>query len=449
MKRFISVTVCLLLVMNIAGCASDKKEEEKHPAAESEEVVSEPRTIAGHITEVSSHRFKMTSDSGVIYEFDCRDMETDMEMLRADVRMQVTYVEKAGVRLAHSAIVLQEDMQAEQPTVDTIITHMSVEEKVGQMFFVRCPDEHAVQDVERYHLGGYILFDKDFKNQTPDTVRKTIASYQEKAAIPLLVGVDEEGGDVNRLSRYTAFRAVPFWSSQKLYAQGGFDLIRLDVKDKAQLLKSLGINVNLAPVADVSTDEDDFIYSRSFGKDALQSAAYVREVITSMKENGIGSTMKHFPGYGNNVDTHTGLSVDSRPLEQFEQSDFLPFIAGIEAGADSILVSHNIVNSMDKKHPASLSLKVHEILRNELGFQGVIMTDDLYMDAIKKYYDEDVAAAAALKAGNDLLICSNYRTQIPAVIQAVKNGEISEQQLDDSLRRILKWKAQLGLIDIT
>jgi len=204
--------------------------------------------------------------------------------------------------------------------------------------------------------------------------------------------------------------------------------------------------VNLAPVSDVSTDSSDFIYKRAFGKDAKATANYVKTVILAMNRAHIGSTLKHFPGYGNNVDTHTGIATDNREYDQFLKNDFLPFQAGIEAGADSILVSHNIVTSMDKKYPASLSSAVHKILRDTLNFEGVIMTDDLSMDAIKKYTSNNEAAVLALQAGNDLLIATDFDTQIPAVLEAVKSGKIKEDRLDDSVIRILIWKLKLGIL---
>ncbi len=329
---------------------------------------------------------------------------------------------------------------------EEMLKDMSLEEKVGQLFFVRCIREQALSDIDKYFLGGYILFGDDFKDQTKKDIKTTIAGYQNKTKIPMLIGADEEGGTVNRVSKYPVFRAVPFKSPQELYKEGGFDLIKSDTIEKADLLLSLGINVNLAPVCDVSTDQKDFIYQRAFGKDAKQTSEYITTVIKAMNSRGIGSTLKHFPGYGNNVDTHTGIAMDERSYETFENSDFLPFKAGIRAGAGSILVSHNIVKSMDKDYPASLSPKVHSILREELGFTGVIMTDDLSMDAIKEYTNDEEAAVQAILAGNDLVVATDYNVQIPAVLAAVKDGKITEDRINESVIRVLTWKLNLGII---
>ncbi|HWT73845.1 MAG TPA: glycoside hydrolase family 3 N-terminal domain-containing protein [Mobilitalea sp.] len=335
-----------------------------------------------------------------------------------------------------------EDLQK----INEIIKNMSLEEKVGQLFFVRCRSSQAVTDIKKYHLGGYLLFADDFNNKTKKEVKETIKHYQDTSKIPMLIGVDEEGGTVNRVSKYTAFRKVPFLSPQELFQKGGYDLIISDTKEKADLLLSLGINVNLAPVCDVSTDPKDFIYQRSFGKNAEDTSKYVKTVVSTMNSKGIGSVLKHFPGYGNNVDTHTGISIDNRSYQSFVTSDFLPFQAGIKAGAGCILVSHNIVISMDPDYPASLSSSVHNILREELHFNGVIMTDDLSMDAIKQYTNNQKAAILAINAGNDLLIATDYDVQIPAVIAAVKNNSISKSLIDAAVTRVLLWKLSLRIL---
>ena len=329
--------------------------------------------------------------------------------------------------------------------ITKMLDNMSVEEKVGQMFMVRVPKENADKRVSEYHLGGYIMFGRDFDNKTKEEVINNIASWQEASDIPMLIGVDEEGGTVNRISTNTEFRSEPFKSSQELYKDGGFDLIYEDTINKANFLKELGINVNFAPVVDVSTNPDDYIYKRSFGKNANLTSEYAEVVVRAMKESNIASVLKHFPGYGNNTDTHTGIAIDNRTLETFKENDFLPFEAGIKAGANIVLVSHNIVTNMDSNNPASLSTRVHEILRNDLGFAGVIITDDLYMDAISKNYDSSVAVLAIL-AGNDLICTTDFESQIPEVIAAVEDGTISIDRINESVRRILELKLELNLI---
>lgn len=327
-----------------------------------------------------------------------------------------------------------------------LLSTMTLEEKVGQMFLIRCNSLTAYEDINNYKVSGFILFDENIKGETKESLSSTIKSYQDNSLIKMIIAVDEEGGIVNRLSWYPEFRDTPFSSPQELYNEGGYPLIISDTKEKATLLKSLGINMNLAPVADISTDPNDYIYPRTFGRNAEETAEYVKTVVKTMKENNIGSTLKHFPGYGNNLDTHSDISIDNRSYESFLNNDFIPFKAGIAAGADSILVSHNIINSIDENLPASLSRKVHDVIRNELNFNGVIMTDDLQMSAIKDYVGEVNSVIFAVNSGNDLIISSDYENQIPTVIESVKNGDIKEEVIDEAVLRVLELKIKLGII---
>lgn len=331
--------------------------------------------------------------------------------------------------------------------IDKMVSNMSIEEKVGQMFYVRCPDTDAVSTISKYHLGGYILFGRDFEDKTKSEIVSTIKSYQKESEIPMLIGVDEEGGTVVRVSDNKNLRSTPFLSPSDTFYNGGWTAIKDDAQEKADLLLSLGINVNMAPDCDITSDPDAFMYYRSFSENVANECKFVKTVVEISKQNKLGTVLKHFPGYGNNEDTHTGIAYDNRDYSQFENSDFKPFEEGIKAGADCILVAHNIVSSMDSKYPASLSSKVHKIIRDELNFDGVIMTDDLSMEAITDYTGNSTAAVFAAENGNDVLCCTDVETQYPAVLKAVKNGDISEEQIDKSVKRILKWKQNLGLLD--
>lgn len=293
----------------------------------------------------------------------------------------------------------KEPVDPVQAKIDELMSGMTLEEKVGQMFIARCPD------------------------------------------------VDAEGGTVNRVSLNPSLRAVPFWAPRDLYASGGMDLIKSDTEEKCELLKSLGINLNFAPVCDISTNPSDFMYKRSFGGTPEATADFVETVVNVMNEEKVGSVLKHFPGYGNNSDTHTGIAYDNRSISTFNASDFIPFDGGIKARASMVLVSHNVVNCMDPESPASISAKVHEILRTQLGFDGVVITDDLAMEGVKQFAGDTEIAVRAVQAGNDLLCCTEFKTQIPAVIDAVKAGTISEERIDESVERILKLKIELGIIE--
>lgn len=177
-----------------------------------------------------------------------------------------------------------------------MVDTMTPEEKAGQLFWVRFPETGWDELAREWHPGGFLLFGRDFKNRTPEELRTLLASLQETSPIPLLLGVDEEGGTVVRASYYPAFRAEKFRSPQALFAAGGLEAVRADALDKSAFLLDLGLNVNLAPVCDVSTDPADFIYARAFGQDAQATAEYADTVVSAMGEAGIGSVLKHFPG---------------------------------------------------------------------------------------------------------------------------------------------------------
>ena len=304
----------------------------------------------------------------------------------------------------------------------------TLEEKVGQLFFGKVPVENALEDVGVYHLGGYLLFGKDTRDRTANELIQQIAAYQEASGIPLLSGVDEEGSTVVRVSSNPHLRSKKFSSPRKLW-EAGLSAIEQETHEKDLLLRALGFNVNLNPVADVSTNSGDFIYDRTTGGDAETAGSY-----------------------GSNRDTHNGIAVDERPLETFREQDFLPFQAGFAAGKGlrpAVLVSHNIVNCMDPELPASLSPEVHRVLREDLGFDGVVMTDDLAMSAVAAYAVDGAVAVMALEAGNDLIITMDYRTQIPKVIEALENGTLEEEAVDRACLRVLRWKLELGLLENT
>ena len=332
-------------------------------------------------------------------------------------------------------------------TAEKIMQDMSIEEKVGQMFLVRYPDSGVIEQIKNETPGGYILFGKDFDNETKESILEELTEEQEASKIGLIFGVDEEGGTVVRVSSHKAFRNSKFKSPQEIWKQGQLPAILEDSKEKSELLKSIGLNMNLAPVVDVPTKSSSFIYDRSYGRGAEKTATYTSELIKTMNEDNMISVMKHFPGYGDNEDTHTGIAVDERPYSTFETTDFLPFKSGIEAGGPWILVSHNIVKSMDENKPASLSENVHKILREDLNFSGIVMTDDLAMDAVKSYVENGEAAVQAVLAGNDMIISSDFVPQKQEILKAIQEKKINEDMINKAVRRIVSMKIAYGIIN--
>lgn len=323
------------------------------------------------------------------------------------------------------------------------LNKLTLDEKIGQMFLVRVPENNKLNVINDYKIGGYLLFERDFKDKTKKEVVDMINSFQDASKIPLLIATDEEGGKVVRVSSNPNLRSTPFKSAKELYDEGGMDLIKKDTEEKSKLLSSLGVNVNLAPVVDVSTDPSDYMYPRTIGEDTKVTSEYASDVINASKTNDVSYVLKHFPGYGNNKDTHTGSSVDSRSYEDIINNDIPPFNSGIKAGAEATLVSHNIVNSIDSKNPASLSTNVHNLLRNQLDFSGVIITDDLAMSALN---DIDEPVTKAILAGNDIMIVTDYENNINEVKDAINKGKINENIINNIALKIIAWKYYKGLM---
>lgn len=393
-----------------------------------------------------------------------KNMSENIAMQESTISEQNTNIRNTTQELTTSETTTETTVQTSQPQIteaqstkifseyydkaENLLKTMTLEEKVGQMFLARYPGSiDAAKEIQSENPGGYILFGKDFKNKTKEDIISELANNQSLSKINLFLGVDEEGGTVVRVSGYSNFRASKFKSPQALFSEGGLQAILTESSEKSALLKSLGLNMNLAPVVDVATSSSSFIYNRSYGKSAEETAIYTSQLIKTMNSDGIISSLKHFPGYGDNVDTHTGVAIDTRDYSVFETSDFLPFISGIEANAPTILVSHNIVNCMDSTKPASLSENVHKILREDLGFTGLIITDDLAMDAVKTYVNNGEAAVQAVLAGNDMIISSTFVTQKQEVLAAVENGIISEDIIDAAVKRILACKYYYGIIE--
>ena len=323
--------------------------------------------------------------------------------------------------------------------------NMSLEEKVGQLFLVRYDSNLASNWIKKYYPGGYIMFAKDFNNQTKESIKKEIDDLQSISKVPLVIAVDEEGGYVTRVSRYPSFRESKFLAPRSYYESGVEKLLEQTEKEKAKLLLSIGVNLNLAPVADVSIDSNDFINIRTFNRNAKETAVLIGKMVNYANEEGISSSLKHFPGYGNNVDTHTGIAIDERSYENFVENDYLPFEEGIKNKVPTVLVSHNIIKCMDSEYPATLSKKVISELREKLNFTGVVITDDLSMSAVNSYVENGSAAVLAVNAGEDLIITSDFVKMYNSVYEAVKNKEIDMKTIDKAVRRNIAWKIAYGM----
>ncbi len=343
------------------------------------------------------------------------------------------------------------EIESEIPKVDEIteeekyhalarkkISEMSLDEKIGQLFLSRFPtNEDAVNIARDNYLGGYVLFEVDFRDKSFEEVQKMINDVQNAVKIPLIMSVDEEGGIVVRVSSNSNLSDEKFKSSSELYNEGGMERIKQDTIKKSEVLSNVGVNLNLAPVVDVSTDPNDYMYERTIKQNVDIVSEFAKTVIETSKNTDVSYTLKHFPGYGNNVDTHKTGSLDTRSYDEIINNAIPPFRAGIEAGAEAILISHNIIQCMDGENPASISNAVHNLLRDELGFNGMIITDDVSMGAVSEVENVYVKA---INAGNNLIITSDYVSGINEVKEALNNGSITEEKIDELIEKTIYWK---------
>ncbi len=334
--------------------------------------------------------------------------------------------------------------------LEDIVSSMTTEQKVGQLLLLRShdlPDDEFRAEISDTHAGGVVLFANDIKNKDAEQLTAYITDLQQASDGNMLVCVDEEGGSVVRVSSNRKLRSESFRSPQKLYSEGGMELVSSDATEKARFLRQFGFNVNFAPVADVVTEKDAMMYRRAFGGDAASTAEYVRAVVTATEKEGVAACLKHFPGYGNTTgDTHNGVVTLDTPLDRLRENDFIPFVEGINSGCGAIMITHTVMSGIDPDLPASMSPAVISLLRDELGFDGVTISDGMDMGAIKAYSgDRDVCVSAFL-AGVDLMCTpGDGRAAYRALLEAVNDGTISMERLDAAVRRIVNWKLELGL----
>lgn len=350
----------------------------------------------------------------------------------------------------YEALIVQETFKERavntfnEARVKVWIERMTLEQKLAQMMILTSTSDITEANLSTYQPGGVIFFGADFEGKSISSVRARVDALQSYVNLPLLVGVDEEGGTVSRL-RYLDEPDVPkFRGARELYS-AGIDEVKSETKKKVEVLKELGINLNFNPVADTVADTESYMYDRSASGDPNEAGEYVETVVSVMNAGNMGTCIKHFPGYGNNVNTHDTFARDSRALSEYEEGDFIPFKKGIEAGTDMIMVSHIVMESVDSENPSSLSPEVHRIIRENLGYEGVILTDDLNMGAIQNDMTMTEATTKAFAAGNDMIFSADFAASLEGAKSAVASGAVSEEQINASVERILKMKLNRNL----
>lgn len=337
--------------------------------------------------------------------------------------------------------------------VEAAIAEMPLEDKVAGLFIVT-PEQITGVDqaikagdgtreaLNQYAVGGLIYFDKNIQDK--EQLTEMLANTKSMSKYPLFLAVDEEGGAVTRVAGSSI--EVPEVGDMAEIGAGGDTMAAYDSGATiAAYLYDLGFNVNFAPVADVVADaENSVIGKRSFGSDPVMVGDMVSAMVTGMQETGISSCLKHFPGIGAATeDTHEGMAVIEKSADELKASEFVSFQAGIEAGAHFVMVGHaSLPNVVGDNTPCSLSEEVvTNMLRGELGYNGIVITDALNMSAITEYYASDEAAITALKAGADMILMpEDFEAAYEGVLNAVNEGVIAEERINESLKRIYRVK---------
>ena len=431
-----SISLYLLVLANKENINEDEKnsfpKEEKHNQISALIIKKDPTYLTllfedntiSNINSLNDDSLEIGNTIKITY-----DNELDPLKEKQDIKIINYQKEKDNFFLKEDGFLSSYYNQAYQK-----LKELSQKEKIGELFLLRYPDK--LNKVN--YVGGYVFYAKDFKNKSKSSITKMITSLQENRNIKLLTAVDEEGGPVTRLSHIAKFS-----SPQELYKEGGFSKIEEDTINKSKLLEELGLNLNLAPVVDISTNKDDYIYKRTLGEDEVLTSKYAKTVIEASKNYNVSYTLKHFPGYGNNIDTHYNSSLDTRTYEELVNKDLIPFEEGIKSGAEAILVSHNIVSALTND-PASLSIIIHNLLRKNLNFKGIVITDDISMKAVSENNDSTLKA---LLAGNNLIITSNFQESYSEISKALQDNIIPEEYLDYLVLRNLAWKYSKNLIN--
>lgn len=377
------------------------------------------------------------------------------------VRLQEQMQAEQEAEAAHDVVIAAPEPIEEEPKpepdrlgdlVRSHISTMPLEDKVAGLFIVT-PEaitgvttaiqagEGTQAALNEYALGGLIYFDKNIVDK--EQLKLMLSSTVSMSRYPIFLAVDEEGGSVSRVAR-SGIDVIQVGDMASIGESGDTAQAYEAGVNIGEYLNELGFNLDFAPVADVAGSGNGVMGDRVFGSDARLVGDMVSNVVDGMEGTGISSCLKHFPGIGDtDSDTHDGRVETTKTLDEMRASDFIPFQAGIEAGADFVMVSHVTVSAVDGDAlPSSLSkTMMTDVLRNELGFQGVIITDALNMSAITEYYTTEEAAVKAIVAGADMLLMpDDFYAAYDAVLAAVQDGTITEERIDESLERIYRVK---------
>lgn len=346
-----------------------------------------------------------------------------------------------------------EIMREEKEPIDDKINSMTLDEKIGQMIITGFNGSEYNDDMDRlineYKVGGVILFARNIEDSN-QMIELTRALQENNNNIPLFISIDEEGGRVSRLpddvEKFPSAFTIGLINNQQTAYENG--------KEIGYTLKRLGINLDYAPVLDIYSNENNTVIGdRAFSKEESIVSTMGIATMEGIEDADIIPVVKHFPGHGDTeVDSHYGLPIVYKTLEELRNFEFIPFVKAIESGCDVIMVSHIILNEVDSINPASLSkIVISDLLRKDMGFDKVVITDDMSMGAITSIMSIEEACIKSIEAGCDILLLGNAYEEIEQVINSIKlklyNGEISEEQINKSVKRILELKKKYNMME--
>lgn len=335
------------------------------------------------------------------------------------------------------------------------IKELTVEEKIGQMIIIGM-DTNYITDrikimIKKYKVGGIILYRKNF-NTYKDMLKliKDLKELNRENKIPLFISIDQEGGRVNRIPK--EIKNLP--SPNKIAEKGGEKLVRKSANIIGKILRQSGFNLNFAPVLDLKRFENNHaIGDRCFGREKNMVAKCGIATMKELQKNKVISVIKHFPGHGaTKQDSHNFLPIINKKIEDIENEDMYPFEQAIKNNADAILVGHLLIKNVTGIYPASLSRKfITKYLRKKYRYNGVIVTDDLKMRAIKFIYGTKLSVRKAFESGNDIIVFRFNENEevdvIEQIISRVKNGKIRESRINKSVKRIIKLKDKYDIVN--
>lgn len=440
-RALVSVIAALALLSVVLGCATSPAPaplgDEEHP----EEEAPEPRHPPAEGKEDGA------ADTG----------RADTDTIGARSRPEVGDVRDFTPPVPESPT--EHYRRRRDGAVSRVVSGMTVEEKVGQLIVpalgdiagpnVRSRTDEVASFIRTVRPGGLLFFTENI--HTPEQVRELIGDVQAESELPLVIAVDEEGGVVSRLTRNPRMPATQIPSARRIGLTGDVSLAYELARITGLELRALGFNMNFAPVADVLTNPaNQVIGSRSYGTDVETVSDFVDAVVRGLEAAGVCAVLKHYPGHGDTAgDTHTGPVVVSHDLERLRDVELAPFRAGIEAGAAAVMTGHIALPAVTgTTEGATFSpVLVRELLRNEMDFDGVVVSDALTMGAVTSRYTPVEAAIRALEAGVDILLRPVDPEEVhTAVIEAVHSGRISMERIEQSVARVLRMKVDYGIL---